>query len=165
MQEIWRTFLQKLGSKLANEIKIPTKTFEVYLKKGDNLQSEYLLIINKLKEAFFSLHMNKISGHDKISFNVIKSCFRSLGKPLLHIFRLSLEGESFPDDLKTARVTQILRLVMKMTLVTIDQSLLYLVFSKYLRQSCIKDFNNLSQHNYFTKSSLVFSKLTQWKML
>ena len=85
MQEISRTFLQKLGSKLANEIKIPTKTFEVYLKKGDNLQSEYLLIINKLKEAFFSLHMNKISGHDKISFNVIKSCFRSLGKPLLHI--------------------------------------------------------------------------------
>ena len=109
--------------------------------------------------------MNKSSGHDEISFNVIKSCFRSLGKPLLHIFRLSLEGEIFPDDLKTARVPQILRLVMKMTLVTIDQSLFYLVFSKYLRQSCIKDFNNLSQHNYFTKSSLVFSKLTQWKML
>ena len=48
----------------------------------------------------------------------------------LHSFRLSLEEGIFPEDLKTAKVTPILRLVMKMTLVTIHQSLFYLVFPK-----------------------------------
>ena len=56
--------------------------------------------INELKEEFFSLQANKSPGHDEISFNVIKSCFGSLSKPLLHIFRLSSEEEIFPDDLK-----------------------------------------------------------------
>ena len=86
-----------MGAKLANKIETPT--FEVHLKKVDILQPEYLFSINKLKEAFFS----KSPGHDEISFNVIKSCFGSLNKPLLHIFRLSLEEGRFPDDLKTAR--------------------------------------------------------------
>ena len=36
---------------------------------------------------------------------------------------------------------------MKMTLVNINQSLFCLVFSKYLKQSCIKDVNILSEHN------------------
>ena len=65
--------------------------------------------INELKDAFFSLQTNKSPGHDEISFDVIKSCFGSLSKPLLHIFRLSLEEGIFPDDLKTAKVTPIFK--------------------------------------------------------
>ena len=99
--EISTTFLSKLGTKLANQIETPTKTFDVSLKKVDILQPEYPLSINELKEAFFS----KNPGHDEISFNVIKSCFGSLRKPLLHVFRLTLEEGRFADDLKTARVT------------------------------------------------------------
>ena len=64
--------------------------------------------INELKEIFFSLQTNKSPGHDIISFNVIKS-FGSLSKPLLHIFRLSLEEGIFPGDLKTAKVTPIFK--------------------------------------------------------
>ena len=81
------SFLQKLGTKLPNEIEKPTKTFDVSLKKVNILQPEYPFSINELKEAFFS----KSQGHDEISFNVIKSCFGSLSKPLLHVFRLTLE--------------------------------------------------------------------------
>ena len=65
--------------------------------------------INELKDAFFSLQTNKSPGHDEISFDVIKSCFGSLSKPLLHIFRLSLEEGIFPDDLKTAKVAPIFK--------------------------------------------------------
>ena len=65
--------------------------------------------MNFLKEAFFSLQRNKSPGHDKIYFNVIKSCFGFLRKPFLHIFRLSLEERIFPDDLKTAKVTPIVK--------------------------------------------------------
>ena len=91
MRKISTTFLQNLGQKIASEIETPAKTFEVYLKKIDILQPEYPLSINKLKESFFSLQKDKSPGHDVISFSVTKSYFRSLSKPLLHIFRLSLE--------------------------------------------------------------------------
>ena len=40
-----------------------------------------------------------------ISFNVIKKCFGSLHKPLLHICNASLQNEAFPDELKISRVT------------------------------------------------------------
>ena len=65
--------------------------------------------INELKDAFFSLQTNKSSSHDEISFDVIKSCFGSLSKPLLHIFRLSLEEGILPDDLRIAKVTPIFK--------------------------------------------------------
>ena len=66
--------------------------------------------LNELKEAFFSLQINKSPCHDEISFDAIKSCLGSLSKPLLHIFRLSSEEGSLPDDLKTARVTPIFKI-------------------------------------------------------
>ena len=41
--------------------------------------------------------------------NVIKKCFRSLHKPLLHIFNASLQNGTFPDELKIARVTPLFK--------------------------------------------------------
>ena len=62
--------------------------------------------INELRETFFFfLQTNKHPGHDEINFDVIKSCFGSLSKSLLPIFRLSLEEGILSDDLKTAQVT------------------------------------------------------------
>ena len=43
--------------------------------------------------------------YDEISFNIIKTCFGSLHKLLLHIFNQSLQSRIFPDQLKIARVT------------------------------------------------------------
>ena len=82
--------------------------FEVTLKQVDILQFEYLLKINELKTySFFCKQTNAQVGHDEIRFSVIKKCFGSLGKPLLPIFRLSLEEGIFPDDLKTTKVTPV----------------------------------------------------------
>ena len=61
--------------------------------------------ISELKDAFFSLQVNKRPGYDGISFNVVKHCFGSLHKPLLHIFNLSIQKGIFPDKLKIAKVT------------------------------------------------------------
>ena len=164
--ENFNKFFTEIGPRLAGEIEKPAKTFDVYLKKVDVLQPEYPLSINELKEAFFSLQANKSSSHDEISFNFIKSRFRSLNKPLLNIFRLSLEEKNFPYDLKRAKITNILRLAMKMILVTIPQSLFDLVFSKYLRKSCIKDFSIIYQSTiYLIKNNLVFGKVTHRNML
>ena len=58
-----------------------------------------------LRNAFFSLKLNKSPGYDEISFNVIKKCFSELCEPLKHVFNFSIETGVFPDKLKTACVT------------------------------------------------------------
>ena len=62
------------------------------------------LAINKVKEEFFSLKINKSPGYDEISFNVIQNCFSQLNIPLKYLFKISLESGIFPDKLKIVRV-------------------------------------------------------------
>ena len=80
-----------------------------YIKKHDTTQPEKVISVNELKDAFFSLKINKSTGYDDISFNVVKKCFGVLHKPLLHIFNLSLQTGIFPDKLKIARVTPLFK--------------------------------------------------------
>ena len=63
--------------------------------------------MNELKEAIFSLKINKSPGYDNISFNVVRNCFGPLLKPLMAIFNLSLQKGCFPEEVKIARVTPI----------------------------------------------------------
>ena len=65
------------------------------------------LSINELKDAFLSLKINKSSGVDDVSFNIIKKCFGVLCETLIYLFQLSLENGVFPDNLKIAKVTPI----------------------------------------------------------
>ena len=48
------------------------------------------LPIDELKDAFFSSKINKRSGHDGVSFNVIKKCFEELCEQLKYLFNLSI---------------------------------------------------------------------------
>ena len=43
------------------------------------------LWINELKDAFFSLKINKSSGLDDVSFNIIKKCFGCFANPYTNI--------------------------------------------------------------------------------
>ena len=65
------------------------------------------LSINELKDAFFSIKINKSPGHDGVSFNVIKTCFGELCEPLKCLFNFSIVKRIFPDDLKIAKATLI----------------------------------------------------------
>ena len=65
------------------------------------------LSINELKNAFFSLNINKSPGHDGVSFNVIKKCFGELCELLKYLFNFLIVKGIFPDDLKIAKVTLI----------------------------------------------------------
>ena len=62
-----------------------------------------------MKDAFFSLKINKSAGYDVISFNVVKNCFGVLDKPLLHIFNLSLQTGIFQDNFKINCVTPLFK--------------------------------------------------------
>ena len=63
--------------------------------------------INEINDAFCSLKLNKSSGYDEISFNVIKKCFSELWEPLKHLFNLSIEINMLADKLKITRVSPV----------------------------------------------------------
>ena len=63
--------------------------------------------MNKLKDAFLSLKINKSLRYDDVSLNVLKKYFKSLLETLKYLFNLSIENGIFSDDLKIAKVTPI----------------------------------------------------------
>ena len=89
---------------MAKTIPNASRPFESYIKKVDATMPTDSLKINEVKEAFFSLKINKRPGCDEISFNDIKNCFSELNMPLKYLFDISLESGIFPDKLKIARV-------------------------------------------------------------
>ena len=107
--ENFNKYFSDIGPKLAKNIEVSSIDFRSYIKEHESVQSECDLTVNELKEAFFSLKINKSSGYDGISFNVVKNCFGPLIKPLMYIFNLSLAKGIFPDDLKIARVTPVFK--------------------------------------------------------
>ena len=94
-----RYFIE-IGPTLAKQVDYSSVNFHIYLEAYNITQPEKELTVNKLKDAFFSLKLNKSPGYDDVSFNAIKKCLESLQKPLLHIFDYKVPGE-----LKIARVT------------------------------------------------------------
>ena len=103
--ENFNRYFTEIGPTLAKKVDSSSVNFHQYLEAYNITQPEKDLTVNELKDAFFSLKLNKSPGYDEVSFNVIKKCFGSLHKPLLHIFNVSLQNGTFPDELKIARVT------------------------------------------------------------
>ena len=68
-----------------------SRPFESYIKKVDTTMPTDPLTINEVKEASFSLEINKSPRCDE-------------KMPLKYLFGMSLESGIFPDKLKIARV-------------------------------------------------------------
>ena len=100
-------FFTVFGTDLPNKIPNASKPFNSYITKANTSMESQPLSINELKDAFFSLKINKSPGHDGVSFNVIKICFGELCEPLEYLFNLSIVKGIFPDDLKISKVTPI----------------------------------------------------------
>ena len=100
-------FFANIMNKLASKIPNASTTFETYINKPGSILETKQLLMNKLKDAFFSLKINKSPGHDDISFDVCKRCFSSLCQPLKYLFNLSIQKGIFSDDLKIAKVISI----------------------------------------------------------
>ena len=106
-----------------------------------------------MKDAFFSLDINKNPGFDDISFTVLKNCFGALHKPLLHVFNLSIIKGISPDDLKTARVTPVFKGGDDKELGSYRPISVLLCFSKILE---IIMHNRL--YNHLVKNKILYSK-------
>ena len=66
---------------MANEIPNASKPFDSYINKVNTIMESQPLSINELKDAFFSLKINRSPCHDGVSFNV-KKCFDEFCEPL-----------------------------------------------------------------------------------
>ena len=100
------SYFTETGPNLVNKIE-KSINFEGYIKRCNSIQPQHPLSINELKDAFFSLGINKSPGFDGTNFTVLKNCFGALHKPLLHVSNLSIVKGIFPDDLNIARVTPV----------------------------------------------------------
>ena len=89
--------------------------------------------INELRDAFFSLKLNKSPGYDEISFNVVKKCFSELCEPLKYVFNLSIKTGVFPGKLKIARVSPVYKTSDRSDL-TNYRPISVLAFPKFLKE-------------------------------
>ena len=80
----------EIGPDLANKIDPPRKKFHEYLVECQACQPKNVISVNELKDALYTLKINKSPGYDDISFNALKNFFKGLCKHLLHIFLVRL---------------------------------------------------------------------------
>ena len=111
------------------------------------------LSINELKDAFFSLRINKSAGHDDISYNVVSKCFGELCTPLKDIFDLSFENGIFPDSLKIAKVTPVFTSGDSSSLSNCRPISVLPCFSKMLERIMCR-----RHYRYFQENKIVYSK-------
>ena len=149
----FNAFFTNIGSKLASKIPNASTTFESYINKPDSIMKTKQLSMNELKDAFFSLKINKSPVYDDISFNVVKKCFSSLCEPLKYLFNLSIEKGIFPDDLKIAKVTPIYKADDKSDLSNYRPISVLSCFSKILERIM---YNRLYQ--YLTENKILYPK-------
>ena len=105
----------EIGPNPANKIEKYSINFEGYIEKCNSIQPEHPASINELKDAIFSLVINKSPDFGGISFTVLKNCSSALHKPLLNVFNLSIVKGIFPDDLKLLVLLQFTKEAMRRT--------------------------------------------------
>ena len=142
-----RHFETNLASKTPNA----STTFESYINKPDYIMETKQILIKELKDALFSLKINKSLGYDDISFNILKKCFSSLCEPLEYMFNIKKE---FPQmTLKIAKVTPIYKADNKSDLCNYRPISVLPCFPKVLERIM---YNRLYQ--YLTENKILFSK-------
>ena len=84
--------------------------FDTYLNNECNtFQPENVLSLNELKDAFYSLIINKSPAYDSISSNIIKQYFCTLNRPLHYIYNIFLQMVVFPEEMEIGSVTPIFK--------------------------------------------------------
>ena len=123
--------------------------------------------INELKDGYFSLKINKSTGHNDISYNVVSKCFGELCTPLKHIiyFDLSFKNGMFPDSLKIAKVTLVYKFGDSSSLSNYRPISIH-IFLKSSNISCLHNYiTTYKKIKYFILNNSVFKQGTPLIML
>ena len=109
ISETFNSYFVNIGPNLAASIPESKTSFQNYIHCNGPCLSTISLTDLELKNAFASLKTNKSSGYDDISAAVVKRVSDEIFVILKHIFNISLAKGVFPDKIKIARVTTILK--------------------------------------------------------
>ena len=107
--EKFNSYFINVESKLATKIPPSNTNFESYLPNITTSFLEKPLKQNESNVAFFALKTNKSPGNDKLHVNVIRKLYHELKIPLMNIFSLSVKKGIFPEKMKIAKVSPILK--------------------------------------------------------
>ena len=107
--ETFNSYFVNIGPNLAASIPESKTSFQNYIHYNGPCLSTTNLTDLELENAFASLKINKTSGYDDISADVVKRVSDEIFVTPKHIFNISLAKGVFPDKLKIARVTTIFK--------------------------------------------------------
>ena len=155
-------FFVDIGPKLASMIPESQTKFDQYLNLHQTFMGEANLTDDEVKEALRSLKPNRSPGYDNISLNVVNETSDIFFTPLKYIFKLLLQQEIFPENLKIAKVSPIYKKDEKF-LLTNDRPVAVLpCFSKLLeRIMCNRLFKYLSDNSILSGETIWFSDISQ----
>ena len=146
----FNNFFVEIGPKLASTISAGSRSFKTYLNKTNHSIENSQLTSSELKTAFFALKKDKAAGYDDINSGIVLKCYDEVKHVLFHIFDNSIRFGIFPDALKLAKITPILK--------TGDESLL----TNYRPVSVLPVFSKILERIMYNR---VYSHLNKYKLL
>ena len=104
-------YFTKLGPNLVSKISLPSKSFREFVNSSSpELMMEFAPVtLEELFSITNSFKDGKAPGADNIPISVIKKSIDVISDPLLSLINLSLASGTFPDKLKIAKITPILK--------------------------------------------------------
>ena len=146
-------FFVNIGPKLASIIPESSATFQSFLNEFDSVMENTDISLKELFAEFSSLKSNKSAGYDDISVDIVKKVVNLIQSPLLYIFNISLKHGVFPEKLKIARVTSVLKTGDNFTVSNYRPISILPCFSKLLERIM---YNRL--YAYLQKNSMLYEK-------
>ena len=104
-------YFTKIGPNLASKISLPSKSFREFVNSSSpELMTKFAPVtLEELFSITNSFKDGKAPGADNIPISVIKKSIDVISDPLLSLINLSLASGTFPDKLKIAKITPILK--------------------------------------------------------
>ena len=125
----------------------------MYLKGSDSSFEKVTLSGEEIKTVFFSLKVGKSPDFNEINYNIVKQNFNSLLVSLICIFDLSFKSDTFPEKMKAAQVTPVVKSVSTLPMTNYQPISVLPCFSKTLERII---YNKL--YKYLTENKLLYCK-------
>ena len=107
--EEFNKYFTNVGPILASKIQNTSKTFDNFLFPVQKNMEHKDLTFEEFEKASKSVKHNKSAEHDDIDSNVIAKVYDEISYPLFMIFHGSFNEGIFPEQLKVAKVSPILK--------------------------------------------------------
>ena len=151
--DTFNRYFAEVGPNLAKNISKSNKCYKSYVQSTPSSLNSTELTYDEFETAFLSQKINKSPGYDGISSNIIQKCYSVINEPLFHIFKKSINTGIFPDALKLANITPILKSGDESTLSNYRPISVLPAFSKILERIM---YNRI--YKYISKNNILYNK-------